>query len=227
MTINEQIEKAEAKVIKIQAIIERHQVRLMKKQELLAKATNEDERFDLNFDISYINDDIKNNEEKLEEAKKRVATLKAKREYEEGKLGRIPEILKPFIEDLVARWNEYDKNLRTSILEQGESYYKGKDGKYNWKLYNRYCEMRDLTDERIEQDNRRAAINLVENLIIRIEKKAGNVTSYQGLYVTMGNRYEGAVVNGRVEGDKGVAIVTSIGAGGYNIQRYHIRTLVK
>ena len=83
----------------------------------------------------------------------------------------------------------------------------------------------DLTEEKIHANNQRDGENLILDLLRRVTKITGPVTDWSELYVTQGNM--GAVINGYVIGEDGRAEVESILAGGYNIQRLHVRTLVK
>lgn len=85
----------------------------------------------------------------------------------------------------------------------------------------------DKSDEEINADNTKDANNLILNLINRVSKYTGEITSWNHLYVTAGNSTEVSAINGIVEGVDGKAKVESITAGGYNIQRLHIRILVK
>ena len=82
-----------------------------------------------------------------------------------------------------------------------------------------------MTDEQIRKENERSGQNLILDLLKRVTKITGPVTNWSGLHVTQGNM--GAVLNGVVVGESGKARVESILAGGYNIQRLHVRTLVK
>jgi hypothetical protein len=61
-----------------------------------------------------------------------------------------------------------------------------------------------------------------QNLITRITKKAGNILDASGLYIA--NNGE---INGWIMGDIKTVKVETISAGGYNIQCYHFRVLVK
>ena len=83
----------------------------------------------------------------------------------------------------------------------------------------------DLTDEKIHANNQRDGENLILDLLRRVTKITGPVIDWSGLHVTRGNM--GAVINGFVIGEDGRAEVESILAGGYAVQRLHIRTLVK
>ena len=83
----------------------------------------------------------------------------------------------------------------------------------------------DLSDEKIHAINLRDGETLILDLLKRVTKITGPVTDWSSLYVTQGNG--GAVINGLVYGEDGTAHVDSILAGGYNIQRLHVRTLVK
>jgi hypothetical protein len=83
----------------------------------------------------------------------------------------------------------------------------------------------DLDDEKIHANNQRDGENLILDLLKRVTKITGPVRDWSQLHVTQGN--QGAVINGLVYGEDGAARVDSILAGGYNVQRLHVRTLVK
>lgn len=87
---------------------------------------------------------------------------------------------------------------------------------------------RDLwykSEEEIKAENKKAGENLILDLLKRVTKITGPVVDWNNLFVTQGNM--GAVLNGFVIGEDGKAMVESILAGGYNIQRLHVRVLVK
>ena len=105
--------------------------------------------------------------------------------------------------------------------------YKKLDYHEFWKKYRSYgYNLMHTSDEEIEKENKKAIDNLILNLLNRVIEKTGKITDTKYLKVTSGNNGY-AVINGIILGEKGRAVVESIGAGGYNIQKYHIRTLVK
>ena len=59
------------------------------------------------------------------------------------------------------------------------------------------------------------------NLYNRVKEITGEVTDCSYL------RWGGKCLDGYIVGETGRAKVETIGAGGYNIQRYHLRVLVK
>ena len=83
-----------------------------------------------------------------------------------------------------------------------------------------------LTDTQIHKANVNAANSIVENLVNRTHELIGKITDCQYLRLDSDNQGY-LIINGIVIGEKGKCRVESIGAGGYNIQRYHIRVLVK
>ena len=83
----------------------------------------------------------------------------------------------------------------------------------------------DLEDEKIKARNERDGKNLILDLLKRVTKITGPVMDWSGLHLTQGNM--GLVLNGLVIGEDGKARVESILAGGYNIQKLHVRVLVK
>ena len=60
------------------------------------------------------------------------------------------------------------------------------------------------------------------NIVTKIQKICGEVTDAKNLYIAHNGE-----LNGYVYGNNGNAEVRTIGAGGYNVQRFHFRTLVK
>lgn len=84
-------------------------------------------------------------------------------------------------------------------------------GHYTFSYYDEYISK--LINR--EAERKRAAFDA------KINKKVGKVKS---AHLTIGMDGE---INGFVEGEKGKISVTTIGAGGYNIQRYHYRVLIK
>jgi hypothetical protein len=76
--------------------------------------------------------------------------------------------------------------------------------------------------ERIEKLAERRRADLIETLVYRVKEKVGNITDAAGLHIGANGE-----INGLVIGDKDSANVTTIYAGGYNIQCLHFRVLVK
>lgn len=82
-----------------------------------------------------------------------------------------------------------------------------------------------MSDEDIHKDNVKNGKRIILDLLNRVTKITGPVTSYAGLHLTQGNG-GWSVLNGFVVGEDGKASVETILAGGYNIQKLHCRTLV-
>ena len=74
----------------------------------------------------------------------------------------------------------------------------------------------EFIQKRIEADRK------YDFIIERTNAIVGKITDAAGL--TIGAKDD---LNGFIIGDKGTAKVTTIGAGGYNIQCYHFRTLIR
>lgn len=82
-------------------------------------------------------------------------------------------------------------------------------------------EMHKLTDEELRKLLKDEQKSFAYDLMTRVLYVTGEITDYKGLHI-------GRVsIEGTVIGKKGVAHVHSILAGGYNIQKLHVRVLVK
>lgn len=149
----------------------------------------------------------------------------------ENTINEMPEVLVQFKNNLIERWDRYDEWKKNAICEdmkkerEFESY---KDYKHMMieKWGRNYMEFTYLSSEQIHKDNVQAAETIVLNLLERTVDIAGKITDCKCLRIDVDNQGY-SIINGIVIGEKGKARVESIGAGGYNIQRYHIRVLVK
>ncbi len=83
-----------------------------------------------------------------------------------------------------------------------------------------------MSDEDIHKANLEDGKRIILDLVNRVTKITGPITSWSGLYLTQGNG-GWSVLNGIVEGEDGRASVETILAGGWNVQKLHCRTLVK
>ena len=147
----------------------------------------------------------------------------------ENTLNDIPEVLKEFGQHLLERWNIYDSWKKELIKEE----YRNTSVEYHERCYNLrkkwgagWHDFMYLTTDQIHKMNEQAVDSLILNLVNRTIEIAGKIVDCKGLILEQDNAGY-AIINGLVIGEKGKARVESIGAGGYNIQRYHIRVLVK
>lgn len=244
-TVTERIKNAEEKIEKKTNTIEKKKNLITKKAKSLEKygldenstvddarkAVSEHEFFDVKwtiYDIDSLKDDIKRNEKEIEEIKNNL--IKYKEQLEVAQKDQIvydemPEILKNMENELVERWDKFDIEMRDKKRQDYNemSYsdftkkYRGQDISYK-ALY--------ATNEEIHKSNVDAAKKLVMDLFMRVKDITGEITDWSGVHATMGaNGF--TVLNGFVKGKEGMAEIESILAGGYNIQRLHVRTLVR
>lgn len=245
-TLRERIAKAEETIEKKSNTIVKKTAQIEKKTAKLAKLgypeITKDKYFEIRdtldrdlandlywtlCDIDYLKADIVRGGKEIEEKKASLETYKAQLsgeiEKEELLLKEIPESLNKMRDELVESWDTWDKSrrdrLKAKYKELGYSeffeHYTRAD--YNFK---------SLTDDEIHETNLRDAKELILNLYYRVKDITGEITSWRGIEATIGT-WGGTVLNGYVEGKEGRARVESIIAGGYNIQRLHVRVLVK
>ena len=80
----------------------------------------------------------------------------------------------------------------------------------------------ELNLEKLQKDLDNEAKAKYDDIIERTNAIVGTITDASNLEIGMKGD-----LNGYIIGDRGTAKVTTIGAGGYNIQCYHFRTLIK
>lgn len=154
----------------------------------------------------------------------REARLEALRTLPE--LERYREIYKdhePSDNDLLNLWPR--KAVDTFLMERGLEYHQiqKKLASFGDNITFRLLEIRDDAEreawlEKAMEEEKRAKLL---DLIGRINSVVGTITDAAGLYISSNGE-----INGLIVGTEGRANVETIGAGGYNIQCFHFRTLI-
>lgn len=142
-------------------------------------------------------------------------------EKEEMFIKDIPSTMKELQVELVNRWDAWDIERRDLLKKQYHEI-----GRSKWFEYHGLADY-DLmykTDEMIHKSNTNDSKLLIIDMYNRIKHITGDVISWAGVRCEQGNMCP--VLTGYVEGIEGSATIETILAGGYNIQRLHIRTLV-
>lgn len=168
----------------------------------------------LEEDVKRLRKDVAEKQEKLEEYKNELVKVQ---EVIEMIAKEVPEAFKEARAELVRNWTEYDIRQREQMRkDRRELDYK----EFNKRWAYTTAEALSHTDEELRKINEREADIWLLDLYNRVKAVTGPVTDAR--YVS----FKGKALNGIVEGEKGKAIVETITAGGYNIQRLHYRVLV-
>lgn len=230
MTVTElkaRIEKKQAQIERKYNTIAKKEKQIAKKQAELAKLTADSpEAKWIKSDIYWLEEDIRRGAGEIKECEatlaKYEAQLKGEQEKEATFINEVPQAMKDLEANLISEWDSNDINRREWLKDE----YKELGYTEFMKKHHRAgYEFRYRTDEEIHKSNTKDARLFILDLLNRVKAITGEVTNWSDVYLTYGNTFP--VLNGYVEGKEGRAEVESILAGGYNIQRLHIRTLVK
>lgn len=247
-TLKERIEKANAKIekkentiVKKTASIEKKSAYLMKKygwdiadrtsfiSYIKEKGYDDEQASDISWTISqieWLEEDIQRGGREIEETKKTIAKyesqLAGEIERESILLREVPECMRRMQEELAEKWDRWDIDYRNTLRKAyKEMSYREFIEKYRYAGY----EAMQATDENIHKSNMRDAKGFIIQLYYRVKNVTGEVTNWAGIRLETG-AWGYPTLNGIVIGKEGKAEVESILAGGYNIQRLHIRTIV-
>lgn len=136
----------------------------------------------------------------------------------------MPDGLKGLQKEIVERWDKWDIERRDRIQADYREF-DYKEFSRNYTHTDMIFKNKNKSDEQIHDDNVQSAENLIIDLIYRVRKITGEITDWSDIRASSGTG-SFTVINGTVIGKEGIACVESITAGGYNIQRLHIRVLV-
>lgn len=219
-TIQERITKAEERITKKRGTIAKKQKLIEKKRNSISKAT-ESEASRVESEIEWLEADISRLQKEIPEIESMIekyrGQLEGTVERERIFLNEVPEDFKSIQAELIARWDEYDKRHRDVMRQKAiEMEFMDFVKAYGYAAY----DFRLKTDEEIHEANVNESKGYVLGLYYRIKDITGKVTSWNGIHAN------GVALNGIVTGEAGRAKVETIEAGGYNIQRLHVRTLV-
>lgn len=236
----EKIEKKQGTITKKRSLIEKKENALVKKFDIdlgIIRSKQNSEVYDefgrdkgyeilsTLSDIEWLKEDIRRLEKEIPEIEKTVVKyekqLAGELEKEELFTKVMPEEFKALKDHLVEKWDEHDKNRRSYLKKKYEEM-----GYHEfWQVFNRSdYELMHTSDEGIHKNNMKDAEHVIIDLFNRVKEITGQVTGWD-VRTDIGNGGF-MVLTGTVEGKEGKAQVESIEAGGYNIQRLHIRTLV-
>ena len=240
-TLKERIEKKEAQIAKKSNTIIKKSKQIEKISEKIRKmgfdpngdkyqAYETEQHAELYWEMckrESLIEDIRRGEREIDECEatleKYEAQLAGEIEKEAQFLREVPEQAKYMEQMLIEKWDASEKSRRDYYREQ----YKELDYvEFIKKFKHTAYEFMHTTDDEIHEDNVKHARAFVLDLLNRTKEITGEITSWAYVHLTVGtNGYP--VLNGVVEGKEGRAVVESIYAGGYNIQRLHVRVLVK
>lgn len=126
---------------------------------------------------------------------------------------------------------EYTEWFNTRRMKESSEDRKAKQDEYRafkrkfsseWAWLTPYIEPNDdFNSAKLEKDLQNEADRKYDFIIERTNKIAGEIKDASNLHIGKDGE-----LNGYIIGEKGTAKVQTIGAGGWNIQRYHFRTLV-
>lgn len=194
------------------------------------KKSNSTDNIEINwiiYDIEKLQEDIKNGNKEIDKMKTTLESyklqLKNETKNENIFLRDIPKFLIKMQNELVGEWDKWDTEKQNQIKLDYKSLGYIECG----KKYNRLeLELIHKSKDEIHKDNVKISKSLILDFYNRVKHITGDIIDWNGIYCEQGTRGV-TVLNGFVKGEKNVAEVKSIIAGGYNVQRLHIRVLVK
>ena len=244
--LQERLTKAEEKLTKKQNLLKKYEAKADKiRKQIVAKGWSvEAGRYQKHVNGSMTTDEarecywtfcdlsdaeagIKSTLKAIEEQKRIVEKWanahEAELKKERTRVHEYPAIFTEYKNNLVEAWTRYDMRKKQFYRSQYELL--GYDEFFK-KYHHAAYDMMHSSEESFRKANARSADILILNLWNRVKEKVETPTEYH-LNLTSGNEWEGVAINGVVKGTNGTAVVESILAGGYNIQKLHIRTIVK
>lgn len=172
---------------------------------------------------------IKDKQDALEQAKQmdaaedeKAAKKASKQATKTATLDNLPKPIADFHEKMINLNKDYMLNKYRYYRKLGYAGAKKSDSLREYNYFTGFASEQKVIDEVIKSCD-----TMIVNLLDRIKDKVGNITDASNLHTTRANDNEGYAINGTVIGDKGKCVVKSVSAGGYNIQCWHIRTIVK
>lgn len=251
--IKERVSNAEAKIAKKNATIEKKVALIAKKNTQIAKMEDGNEKRWAEYDVERLNDDVERLNDEISEIETSLSGYRAKlaAEMEKAASRNVPAIIE-FLEGWKKRVTEwYVENFPAYIAARNERYAanreycewvnhhfgaafreerearrmeeKAANRRYEkiWSDFFRYNDHDTLNAALLAKDLEQEAAAKYDDIVERTNAICGTIKDAAGLYVGLKGELDGIVI-----GERGNAKVQTIGAGGYNIQCFHFRTLI-
>lgn len=211
------VDKVNDRIVKLEAKRARLETQLEKAREALD-----------DWDIYDAERGIEQNEREMARAKQALEEARAK-DAKDEELNSIARI--PAIEEFLEKYRVASIKFHTEKVEELKSWRRAPETKaMGYADRCRYVQKHFRTDtivyaergpEYLENDIKKDVDAKRQIFMTRIKDKTGEI------YSTMLRVGMNGEINGTVRGEKGVVTVETIGAGGWNIQQFHFRVLVK
>lgn len=212
------------------------------------------EAYNLSYDLKYAKESVQDTERKIKELTQIRDNWKTRLELQKAKdeeFANIPEVVKQFVHNWRVKTEQWIRDhlatyikIRQEIYviyekacdysnnltyEQRKELKREYNERYNdlkestepliLNIYSRGSEKEEFIQKLLDEEERSKILDLIR----RVTKVTGTIIDASALRIGEQN----GELNGLVIGQEGKAFVETIGAGGYNIQRFHYRVLVK
>lgn len=227
-TLRSRLSNAEEKLNKKLVTIEKKKGSVAKKQGALSKRTDvgSDEYIMFQWGIQSLVEDIARIEKEVVQIRGTIEgyrkQLSGEMEKQDFMIHKVPDVCKKLQIELVTRWDAWDIKRRDKMRE---AYRSMSYDEFRREYSRADMQFRFKSDDEIHSANVKSAEMLIVDLLNRVSQITGEVRDWSGVRLTGGTGGM-PVLNGVVKGNEGIAVVESVLAGGYNIQRLHIRVLV-
>lgn len=221
--LKEKIAKYEIKITTMQNTFDA----LMKK---LGAATNDEEKWQILDAAKYPTDkdsfdyEVRSIQGKIHDLQKRIKNIEEKAAKENAMENKRIQVITDFLDEWGVNFLAYLKKDREQLKQLRQEY----SGEELRRRINQNISRFNLENEYVGNDWETYAKRYMESekrakesiFYKRIEELAGEIKE---AHLHIGDNGE---INGFVQGTKNAVRVTTISAGGYNIQRFHYRVLV-
>lgn len=252
MTRTEKIvENTKKNIERLKGVIAKHQARKIKLKEKLNKLTDEQDIRWAQMDVESCEDDITNRMKDLAAEQEKLQRWEEKLKIEQQKDVCPVKAIEGFLlnwkekarahymkeaQEYIDEYHKYRATLcglsktKGGYSEEYQTAYNAESKRFqNWRkahvsavterITNTY--RKEVDTQTLETIIHQEKVRKAESLMNRVTEMVGEITDASGLYVA-----DNLELNGKVIGTKGAATVTTIYAGGYNIQCLHFRVLV-
>lgn len=217
-TLKTRIENSKKTIESKTKTLERHEKRLEKKtEEYKSLEPGSREAYFALCDLEEISDNIESTEKALKKAKENLAKYEIQLNKAQEEEDNLPDVLKKLEVELADEWYKIELQRKEEFNKKYKTY---EDARQDGSSYSTFDRYHYTLDSEFKKEAKVDAHNWVLDLQKRVYNKVGEITDWSHV------SFCGKALNGWITGTKGETLVETIGAGGYNVQRYHLRVIL-